>query len=392
MITFLCPSCQQSYKVSDRQAGQKFACGECGQRVQVPLPTADASTQTTGRTNEASQFLYSKAIIAGCLVLIVGGGALFLFTFIDTQEQPSKKTTPNTSISVNGPPVKTTPNTKEPQKVELPGDGATEVAKKEVAKKVHSLFKTYCYRCHGENGAAEGGLNFILDLEKLATRKLGLAGNPEKSRLYRRVHKEEMPPEDESLRPGPAEVALLKRWIEDGAPTPGVTVSPAVYTTTASMIKQIHASQQELPPRDRRFARFFTLTHLANAGLRQDELQTYRVALAKLVNSLSWNKEIVAPKAVDPSQTIFRIDIRDYQWGEKSWKGILQHYPYGILWDHPQAKETVELAGGDLHGGRVKFHQAYEHRRGFPRENRCLAMLPCVFGPYFLCWDVASIN
>jgi hypothetical protein len=110
----------------------------------------------------------------------------------------------------------------------------------------------------------------------------------------------------------------------------------------------IDADLQSLPERDRRFARYFTLTHLANAGLSNDELQTYRHALAKLVNSLSWNREIVKPHAVDPAGAIYRVDIRDYQWGDRVWKRILSFYPYGVLQDTPAARRCYEVAGEQL--------------------------------------------
>jgi len=225
---------------------------------------------------------------------------------------------------------------------------ADSLAGKQLAEKVHQLLKAHCYRCHGENGAAEGGFNYILDLDKLKARKKIIAGNPEKSRLFRRVKQGEMPPEEEKSRPEAKDIALLKQWIEEGAPSLPVSSSPLGFVSTADMVERMHASIMALPERDRPFARFFTFTHLANAGLRNDELQTYRVALGKLVNGLSWNKEIVNPKPIDPGQTILRIDIRDYQWSDRLWKRILEGYPYGILWDHPKAKECVELAGGQL--------------------------------------------
>jgi len=42
--------------------------------------------------------------------------------------------------------------------------------------------------------------------------------------------------------------------------------------------------EKKIPERDRRYARYFTLAHLYNAGLSEDELQTYRHGLSKLVN------------------------------------------------------------------------------------------------------------
>ena len=62
----------------------------------------------------------------------------------------------------------------------------------------------------------------------------------------------------------------------------------------------------------RRFFRYFTLTNLYNAG--DAKLATYRSALSKLVNSLSWDKDITLPAIIDKEQTILRIDIREYDW------------------------------------------------------------------------------
>ena len=69
--------------------------------------------------------------------------------------------------------------------------------------------------------------------------------------------------------------------------------------------------------------RYFTITHLYNAGLGEDELQTYRNALCKLANSLSWSPHITVPKPIDPAKTILRIDLRDFQWDANLWNRIL---------------------------------------------------------------------
>ena len=62
------------------------------------------------------------------------------------------------------------------------------------------------------------------------------------------------------------------------------------------------------------FTRYFTFVHLHNAGYCDSEIEVYRQALSKLVNSLSQAAEITAPVAIDDDRLIFRIDIRDYQW------------------------------------------------------------------------------
>ena len=110
----------------------------------------------------------------------------------------------------------------------------------------------------------------------------------------------------------------------------------------------MHADLLSLSERDRRFARYFTLTHLANAGLSADELRTYRFALAKLVNSLSWSRAIVPPRPVNAAATVLRIDIRDYQWSERTWQRILLAYPHGVLRDTAADRALFEAAGRQL--------------------------------------------
>src|SRR5262249_28869943 len=93
--------------------------------------------------------------------------------------------------------------------------------------------------------------------------------------------------------------------------------------------------------RARRFQRYFTLTHLYNAGLNDEELQTYRNALAKLVNSLSWNPRIIVPVAVDPHRTVLRVDLRWFMWDAAIWNRVLVDYPYGVFDDTISARAVM---------------------------------------------------
>ncbi len=92
---------------------------------------------------------------------------------------------------------------------------------------------------------------------------------------------------------------------------------------------------------ERRFFRYFSLAPLANAGAGDDELQTYRNAVAKLLNSLSWSPRITAPTPIDPDRIILRIDLRDYQWDAILWNRLLADYPYGVLEDTAAARAVV---------------------------------------------------
>ena len=61
---------------------------------------------------------------------------------------------------------------------------------------------------------AEGGFNFVLDRDKLVARHKVIPGDAEKSRLYRRVHRGEMPPEEEAVRPSTDDIVVLRQWVE----------------------------------------------------------------------------------------------------------------------------------------------------------------------------------
>ncbi len=211
---------------------------------------------------------------------------------------------------------------------------------KQLAQQARTVLKTHCYRCHGQDGSVEGAMNFVTDLGKLVARKKIVPNDAKGSRLFRRVDDGTMPPPDESPRPSAAEIAILKKWIEAGAPT-GETDSAHKQITQADVFAAVLADLETLDRRARRFQRYFTLTHLHNAGLSDEELQTYRNALAKLVNSLSWGSKIVNPVAVDANRTILRIDLRWFVWDATIWNRILQEYPYGVLDDSVSARAVA---------------------------------------------------
>ena len=98
---------------------------------------------------------------------------------------------------------------------------------------------------------------------------------------------------------------------------------------------------EKLDRRSRRFARYFSLAHLYNLGLSADELQTYRNALAKLLNSLSWHPRVTLPKAVDAAGTVLRIDLRNFMWDANLWNRLVSEYPYAVLHDTAVARAAV---------------------------------------------------
>ena len=85
---------------------------------------------------------------------------------------------------------------------------------------------------------------------------------------------------------------------------PAVAKSQPSRTTisTGDAYNFILADLETMDRRTRRFQRYFSLAHLHNAGLSDEELQTFRNALNKLVNSLSWGSKVVNPGGHRPAE------------------------------------------------------------------------------------------
>ena len=78
----------------------------------------------------------------------------------------------------------------------------------ELAQKAQAILKDRCYSCHGEGGAAEGGVNYVLDVPRLISRRAVIAKDAAKSKLYTQVKTGNMPKESEPL--SKAEIETLK--------------------------------------------------------------------------------------------------------------------------------------------------------------------------------------
>jgi tetratricopeptide (TPR) repeat protein/mono/diheme cytochrome c family protein len=219
-----------------------------------------------------------------------------------------------------------------------------------LAQKAHDIFKANCYRCHGQDGAIEGGFNFVLDFKTLVTRKKVVPGDAAHSKVYKRLTNDAdpMPPADEKPRPSPDDVAVIKQWIDAGAPDVPAAAARREFLSEADVLRLIRDDLDEMDAGSRRFARYFSLVPPANAGLPEDQLQTYRHGLAKLVNSLSWQPDIVVPRPIDPARTVFRIDLRDYRWTDAVWRKLVAAYPYGVIPPTPAARAVYVATGCEM--------------------------------------------
>ena len=199
------------------------------------------------------------------------------------------------------------------------------------AQNAYLIFEKSCVGCHSEGGAFAESL--IIDWSVLLETGAVVPGSPEDSELYRRLlgpteRGAQMPFGQPPL--SDEAIATIRSWILAGAPDWNVLPeTDRRFITDEVILDSIHTHLQSLTPFDRASARYFTLTHLYNAGDISEDLQSYSVALSKLVNSLSWGFTVVRPKPINPEQTIFYIDLRNYEWDKNdAWTKIERQYSY----------------------------------------------------------------
>ena len=210
-------------------------------------------------------------------------------------------------------------------------------AQQDLAQQAYGILEHNCSSCHGEHGTFTEQL-VIRSSQELIDSGAIIPGNPNGSKFYQRLIETNLAKRMPLNAPPLTEEALgiIHNWIQAGAPDWTAFTRPDIdFITPNEVFETIEDHVESLAPFDRAFARYFTLTHLYNAGETTEALRAYSVALSKLVNSLSWGFEVKKPTPIDPSETIFHIDLRHYEWDirNEAWTQIEQEYPYSIDFD-----------------------------------------------------------
>ena len=261
-------------------------------------------------------------------------------------------------------------------------------AQENLAQQASAIFQQNCLNCHGPSGAHKEAL--LIDRTALVDTKVVIPGNPERSEFYKRLlgPTENGPQMPLNLPPLSQEsIETIARWITAGAPDWDVQYD-INFITTDAILDTIRIHLESLDPFDRPSARYFTMTHLHNAGESPETLSDYRIALSKLINSLSWKFEITNPTPIDEAQTIFYIDLRRYEWNTTTdaWTLIEQTYPYNIEFDpetqagllekltqlQTETDSTVPFVHVDWFLATASLPPLYHDILGLPQTDRLL--------------------
>lgn len=181
----------------------------------------------------------------------------------------------------------------------------------DLAIRARTILKKHCAECHDDQVGSRSKL-VLLDHPKLldASRTLPAFVKPKAPRISLIVEFMEdgsMPPGDRP-KVSAADLATVAAWIEAGA-----SAFPRRFDD-AFVQARIWADIEAAREPERKFYRYLSLHQLLDEEAPVD-LPKQRDALRKAINSTA-KKEIDGLKPIDPTETVFRYDLRETGWDE----------------------------------------------------------------------------
>lgn len=217
------------------------------------------------------------------------------------------------------------------------------------------VLRQHCNSCHSDvNPQADLA---ILEHDSLIGTYV-TPGKPDKSELWARISSDD---DDDRMPPPPTpslsqeERDIVRKWILAGAkPFPPVTLAGREIVTVKAEYLAIQRDLASLPDVNRTDIRYFTISHLHNnPKIVQQDLALFRAALSKMINSLTWQAQIIRPRAINREKTVFRVNLAELGWDKnKAWELILGDetqneataYPYGLVWSKSQDAELASAS------------------------------------------------
>ncbi len=205
------------------------------------------------------------------------------------------------------------------EEVEEEFNGDDPFTTSELGRQVKQILEVNCAKCH--QGTKSGDMDYILELDELVKNGKIIPGDKEDSDLFVRMQQLNMPPAFERVqRPTFGQIDQVGQFIDELDPNYGGAArpcEPVEFQTHDEQIAAMAADIRTLDETDQPFTRYLTITYAANAEGETGcslNVTRQRYALFKGINSVSTEPNIGNPYPIDAAETIYRIDIRDYNW------------------------------------------------------------------------------
>jgi len=230
-----------------------------------------------------------------------------------------------------------------------------------------NVLATNCGQCHGTNldeRSAQAGMNYINDIDKLVETGKIVPLSSATSRVIQRMVRREMPPVSSGLPAvTDADITTVSQYVDnprfwpDVAPVGGDCSKAGQVVDFDELFKQVNDDINDNDDEDTVFFRYISLTNRFTAGQCTEALDKDRDGLAKMMNMLSVNARIEAPVPVNDDETLYRIDLRDFDWDRAIsvegtafadvWEAIAANNPYAVEFvgdDADDAKDETQTA------------------------------------------------
>jgi serine/threonine-protein kinase len=223
-----------------------------------------------------------------------------------------------------------------------------------------------CGQCHGPAltpAQAQAGMNYIDDIDQLVATGKIVPLNSAGSRIIQRMVRGEMPPVTTGRTVTEADINTVAQYIDNprfwpDAPTAGGNCTDKGQLVDFDQLYQdINRDLSGEDNDDTVFFRYISLTNRFTAGQCVEALEKDRQGLAKMMNMLSINARIEAPLPVNSDETLYRIDLRDFDWDRAInvegnnfndvWEAIAANNPYAVEFvgdDADDAKDDTATA------------------------------------------------
>ncbi|HVZ31411.1 MAG TPA: hypothetical protein VG963_03245 [Polyangiaceae bacterium] len=211
-----------------------------------------------------------------------------------------------------------------------------------------NVLDSNCGQCHGPaltTDQAQAGMNYINDIDQLVATGKIVPLDSANSLIIQRMQKGEMPPPTSGLPPvSDSDINTVASYIDNPvfwpeyAKKPVCKVQPFIDFDT--LYKQITQDVITANADDAKFYRYISLTNASASGCDDTSLTQGREGATKMMNMLSSKAQIGQLTSIEPTQTMYRVDLRDFKWdrsitvdGKKFndvWDAVAASNPYAI--------------------------------------------------------------
>ncbi len=213
---------------------------------------------------------------------------------------------------------------------------------------VENALQANCGYCHGPaltQAQAQAGMNYIDDIDALVKNGKIIPLNSGGSPLVQKIKSGAMPPPSSGYAQlTDADVDKIVSFIDNPRYWPDYKPQDCSdkdqLVTFDDVFQDVNQDLRRADNKDAPFYRYVSLTNRFTAGVCTEALDKDRQGLIKMMNMLSIKANTGDVVPVNTAQTLYRIDLRDFDWDRQIivngtnfddvWEAVAANNPYAV--------------------------------------------------------------